>query len=380
LRGIYKEVIDWINQAAGKKVSVDIPSGLNADNGEVGSVAVRADLTVTMELRKIGLIVYQGMTCTGELEVVDIGIPREVVSNNRADTYVVREEDVRRILPSRTPRAHKHSVGKIFILAGSRGLTGAAAMASSSAMRAGAGAVVLGTPVSVYPILAKKVTEVMVEPLPETPDGTLAASSYDIIQKHLQWADILILGPGISRNSETSELVWQLVSQCDKPMLIDADGLNILSQKLSILKKHGRKEIIITPHTGELSRLIGMPSEEIERDRVEIARKVARQFTLTLVLKGAPTVTASEDGKVYINSTGNPGMATAGSGDVLAGLIGGLWAQGMKRTEAAYAGVFLHGLAGDRARQVFGEKSLMATDIQEQLPKVLLDLEGGQCG
>ncbi|MBI4547896.1 MAG: NAD(P)H-hydrate dehydratase [Ignavibacteriae bacterium] len=374
-RGVYKDVIEKMNTLEGTRISIDIPSGVNADNGVVENVAVKANLTVTMGLKKIGLIIGKGKEHAGAVEVADISMPREVIEKTASQTFIISVEDVRGVLPKRSFDAHKHSVGKIFVLAGSRGLTGAAAMTSSSAMKAGAGAVILGTPSSVYPILAKKLTEVMVEPLDETSEGSVSLSAYEQIQKHVRWADVVIVGPGLSRDSETQQLVWKIVSTIDKPLLIDADGLNALAENILVLKRHKSKDVIITPHTGELSRLIGLPSEDIERNRVEIARTVAEQFKLTLVLKGAPTVTASERGEVYINSTGNPGMATAGSGDVLAGLIGGLWAQGMTRTDAAYAGVFIHGLAGDMARDTYGEKSLMAMDIQSYLPEAIQRVE-----
>ena len=216
----------------------------------------------------------------------------------------------------------------------------------------------------------------MVDPLPDTKEGTLSLEAYDKIMNHLKWADLMICGPGISRNRETCQLIWRLISEYNKRILIDADGLNNLSEKISFLKNHASREIIITPHTGELSRLTGLSSMEIDKNRVTIARQIAKQFKLTLVLKGAPSVTASEDGNVYINSTGNPGMASAGMGDVLAGLIGGLWAQGMKRTEAAYVGVYLHGRAGDLAKNKYGEKSLLAMDVQDFLPKSILEIEG----
>ncbi len=375
VRESYKSVIEWINKTDAKKVSIDIPSGVNADNGEVSNVAVKADLTVTMALKKIGLITGKGMSYAGKVEVVDISMPKEIVTLQKPATFIVHGEDVRKVLPTRSLNAHKHSVGKIFVLAGSTGFTGAAAMTASTAMKAGAGAVVLGTPKSVYPIIAKKLTEVMVEPLPDTEEGTLSLAAYDKILNHLKWADLLICGPGISRNQETCQLIWRLILEYNKKILIDADGLNNLSEKISFLKNHTSREIIITPHTGELSRLTGLSSTEIEKNRVTIARQIAKQFRLTIVLKGASTITASEDGNVYINSTGNPGMASAGMGDVLAGLIGGLWAQGMNRTEAAYVGVYLHGYAGDMAKNKYGEKSLLAMDVQGFLPKSILEIE-----
>ncbi len=377
LKGKYKSLVEWANALPAKRVSIDIPSGVNADSGVAEGTAFKSDLTVTMAFKKIGLTLNEGRTYIGELEVVDIGVPSNLEIVGNYQTFIVHQKDVQAKLPVRSFNAHKHSVGKIFVLAGSVGLTGAAAMASESAMRAGAGAVILGTPKTVYPMLAKKLTEVMTEPLDATKDGSVSELSLPLIEKHFQWADVVILGPGLSRNEETKCLIQKLVSTSNKRMLIDADGLNAIAENPSCLKKRKAKEVILTPHTGELSRIIKLSSEEIEKNRVEIARKVAREFKVTLVLKGAPTVTATQNGKVFINSSGNPGMATAGSGDVLAGVIAGLWGQGLSAEEAAWTGVFLHGKAGDISKAKFGEKSLLATDIQQHLPEAFRQVELG---
>lgn len=371
----YSKVIDWINKQPSRVISIDIPSGIDASTGEVFKNAVKANLTITMGHKKIGLVCGSGASVAGSVRVADISVPDDVKPETSVKSYLIDAADVRNVLPVRPKNAHKHSVGKVFVLAGSTGYTGAAALASRSALRAGAGTVVLGTPKSVYPILAKKLTEVMVQPLPDTDDGSLNLDAYKAISKHIAWADLIICGPGISRNEETCRLIWQIVSECAKPMLIDADGLNNLSEKISLLKNHRCSDIIITPHTGELARLTGISADSIEKNRIAVARQVARQFRVTLVLKGAPTVVADPGGKLYINTTGNPGMATAGMGDVLAGLIGGLWAQGMNRTDAAYSGVFLHGYAGDLANQKFGEKSLLAEDVEELIPLSFLEIE-----
>lgn len=359
----YNKVIEWMNNARIPVVAVDMPSGINADNGEATGVAVRARLSVTMGLRKIGLIVGKGHEHAGTIVVQSIGVPDQIVREQQFQTFLVDRIDVGRVLPRRPFDAHKHSIGKIFVLAGSRGLTGAAAMVSLAAMRMGAGAVVLGTPKSVYPILAKKLTEVMVEPLEETAEGSLGPAAVRSIEKFLDWADVVVIGPGVSRHVETQQLVRNLVGTLNKPLVLDADGLNALAENIDVLRKKKSTGMILTPHSGELSRLIKKSAEEIERDRVSIARATARKFEVTLVLKGAPTVTATSDGYVFVNSTGNPGMATAGSGDILAGMIAALWAQRLKAAEACYCGVFLHGLAGDIAKGEYGERGLLATDI-----------------
>ena len=370
-----RKAIEWINHSQAIKVAVDVPSGIDSRNGMVGNVAVEADLTITMGFKKTGLLIGKSKAYTGRLETADIGVFCRLPSEFKSNTFVVGAKDLKESLPARPFDAHKHTVGKVFVLAGSRGLTGAAAMASESALRAGAGAVVLGTPQSVASLLARKLTEVMVEPLDETSKGSLGIQAMRNAERHIQWADVVVIGPGISRDRQTKQFVWDILRDIDKPMLIDADALNAISEKKLVLKQRKSKNIIITPHTGELSRLIKKKSVEIDANRIDICREVAGEFELTLVLKGSPTVTGSPSGDVYVNPTGNPGMATAGSGDVLSGFIAGLWAQGIDQTVAAYCGVYLHGLAGDVAREKFGEKSLMALDIQRMLPEAIIRTE-----
>ncbi|HUL44137.1 MAG TPA: NAD(P)H-hydrate dehydratase [Bacteroidota bacterium] len=377
VRGIYKDVIDWMNRSHARSISVDLPSGVDADNGRVGNVAVEADLTVTIGMQKIGLIIGDGRTYAGRVEAVNMGIPAAIFPPVSRTAFLVDRGQVRRNIPARPLSAHKHSVGKIVVIAGSNGLTGAAAMTSQSAMRSGAGSVILCTPASVYPILARKLTEVMVEPYSETPQGTLALGSYQDLLKRISWADIVVLGPGLSRNKETEELIQKLVARIELPLLIDADGLNAFSGKRNLLAQHRSREVIITPHSGELSRLTGVSSAEIDSGRVEYARTSAKKFRVTVVLKGAPTVTSSESGIAYINSTGNPAMATAGMGDVLSGCIAGLWGQGMNRTEAAYSGVFIHGLAGDFCNGKLGDRGLLSTDVQNILPEIIREVMRG---
>jgi NAD(P)H-hydrate epimerase len=201
-------------------------------------------------------------------------------------------------------------------------------------------------------------------------------AAVEAARRHIRWADVVILGPGLSRDPETGRFIRELIDGCEKPMLIDADGLNGVAEEVTLLKRRGNRETIITPHTGEFSRLTGMASAEIERTRSRAAGELARRLSLTVVLKGAPTLTASEEGPLYVNSNGNPGMATAGSGDILSGVIGALWAQGLGRAEAAFCGVFVHGRAGDLSRDELGEKGMMAMDICRNVPRALLELEG----
>jgi NAD(P)H-hydrate epimerase len=371
VRGEYEKAIRWMNESDAKVIAVDIPSGVNADNGRVENIAVAADATVTMGLRKIGLLVHPGRECSGSVHVVDIEIPKIVYQRSGIRTWYVQRTDVRRMLPRRPLDAHKHSVGKIFVLAGSRGLTGAAVMSCNSAMRAGAGAVVLGIPKSLLPIVSKKLTEVMPNPLEETEDQSVSRRAIPEINRFVSWSDLVVLGPGLGRNKETEEVILELIETIKNPLLIDADGLNALAIDPKIVKKR-KAETILTPHTGELSRITKLPSDEIEENRVAVARSESKALNSYLVLKGAPTVVGTPSGDVFINSTGNPGMATAGAGDVLTGTIAALWGQHISAAEASVCGVYLHGLAGDLAKEKYGEMGLTATDIIEALPRAIM--------
>lgn len=248
-------------------------------------------------------------------------------------------------------------------------------MCVQAAMKAGAGAVILGVPKSIHGALLRKVTEVMVTPLDETSEGTVSAKAVEAIREKIQWADVVVIGPGLSRNPETQELAVGLIPEIMRPVVIDADGLNAVASDISILRRR-RHDTILTPHVGELSRLLGESGNQIELHRVEIAGKSAQKLRCTIALKGAPTVTGTPGGETYVNSTGNPGMATAGTGDVLTGMIAGLVGQGMPPEKATYSGVFLHGMAGDIAAEKLGERSLLALDILEHIPHTFKVLAG----
>lgn len=366
--------IQWTNRKNSFVASVDICSGANASTGIVGGEAVRANLTVTMGLAKVGHYVGDGRDHSGEVVVADISIPKTVLDSGDVDTYRVVGDDVRVSLPKRPLRAHKYSVGKIFVLAGSRKFTGAPFMCAQAAMRIGAGAVILGTPKSVQPALARRFTEVMIAPLDETSDGSLSLLAYEPIIERVGWADVVVVGPGLSRTPETQELIQKIISQIKKPVVLDADALFAVATNPKILMRRS-SPTILTPHTGELSAIIGQEVSNVEMLRLDVARAAARRLRCLVSLKGSPTVTATPGGKVYLNSTGNPGMATIGSGDVLTGVIAGLLGQGMLPAEAAYSGVFVHGLSGDLAASKLGQRSVMALDILDRIPDALKVLE-----
>jgi NAD(P)H-hydrate epimerase len=371
-------LVEWINKQSVPVFSVDIPSGLNATTGVVENIAVHAHHTITFGLRKSGLLLNSGKELSGSVVVADIGIPKSVTeSKTLSRTFLVDSADVRAELPRRPLTAHKYSVGKVFVIAGSKGLTGAAALCATSALRAGAGAVLLGTPEAVYPTMMRKLTEVMVMPLPSTEEGTISENSFDVLQPKLAWADVVVVGPGLSRNAQTQSVVLRILKEYSGRILLDADGLYAAaSAGLDTLRK-SKAEIILTPHSGEFGNLVRKKSVEVDRNRIDFPRALAKQLRKTVILKGAPSITATMDETAYVNSTGNPGMATIGSGDVLSGVIAALWAQGCSAATAAYSGVYLHGLAGDLAKEEFGERSLIAGDIISYLPKAFSTVECG---
>lgn len=278
--------------------------------------------------------------------------------------------DIRKLLPKRRPDTHKGDYGHVFVIAGSAGMTGAAALASMGALLSGSGLVTLGIPKSLNPIMEAKLTEVMTKPLPETDDQTLSEGAFSRIIKFAEKVNCVAIGPGLSRNSGTEKLVKELVVSLDKPMVLDADGINALEGNASILSS-AKAPIVITPHPGEMARLVSLSREAIIKAKEKVAKNFASKYNVVCVLKGHRTVVAGPKGKVYVNFTGNPGMASGGVGDVLTGMIASLIGQGIKPFDAAKLGVFLHGLAGDLAAKEKGEISLIASDILGKLPAAI---------
>jgi NAD(P)H-hydrate epimerase len=331
-----------------------------------------------MGLPKRGNLIHPGAELTGQLEVADIGFPLSVIDAQNVRINWTRPSDAARILPSRSPHSHKGTYGRVFVAAASTGMTGAAALTSAGALRVGAGLVTLGTPKSLNPILEVKLTEAMTVPLPETAEGSLALEAKShIIETVARTKSVLAIGPGLSQHPETVALVHSLISESNTPTVIDADGINALSKSKDILSSLS-PQTVLTPHPGEMARLIGGTVEMLERDRIGIAQRFAETHNVTLVLKGAPTVIAGGNGEVWINSTGNAGMATGGMGDVLTGLIAGLMAQKASPFDAAVLGVYLHGLAGDIVAESIGMHGLMAGDVLNNVPKAI-KLCGAPC-
>jgi len=377
VEGLFAEAINLINQLQRPVVSIDIPSGLHADSGQVLGTCVQASLTVTMGIPKRGLAVYPGAKYCGTLVIIDISLPTRLVEESPIQDFWIEGKDLKPLLAPRDPEAHKGDFGHLFVISGSPGKTGAAAMVCQAALRVGAGLVTLGIPQSLHPILAAKLTEAMTELLPETPAHTLSRSARGKIHELLNRKAALAIGPGISLHPETQDLVRDLVADSNLPMVIDADGLTALVGHLDLLHPKGEKTIL-TPHPGEMARLMKMTVPEIQANRIELARRFATEHRTHLVLKGASSIIASPNGDIFVNPTGNPAMATGGMGDILTGMIGGFLAQGYPPLEAAQLGVYLHGLAGDFMAFHKGPRGLIATDLLAAIPRLIDSLMVGK--
>ena len=369
--GIYREAIDLINSVEKPVIAVDIPSGLQADTGAILGRAIRATLTVTCGLPKLGLYVDAGIDRAGIIRVVDIGIPSAYVDAIESHTLLLTRDSAFHALPERAPSSHKGTFGHAGIIAGSVGKTGAAALAARAALRVGAGLVTVATPSSVNDVLEAKLLEAMTMPLPETKARTLARSGLDRVLAFMQARTAIAIGPGLSTHPETVELVQSLMKHLDRPSVLDADALNAMTGRASLLTEC-KTPPILTPHPGEMARLeIDATPQTVNADRIGTARRFARERGVFIVLKGARTVVARPDGLVAICPTGNPGMATAGTGDVLTGMIVGLLAQRVPPWEAACAATYFHGSAGDLAAQHLGQPGMVASDLIAQIPYAL---------
>ena len=365
-------IIELINSSSLPVVAVDVPSGLEADTGKVGGVCVKASATVTFGLPKVGMLLEQGADACGQLIVADISLPCPLLQSDENKKELLDEELIGRWMPRRRITAHKGDCGRVLVAAGSTGMIGAAILTATACLKTGAGLVTLAVPEDVHSIVSGRVPEVITLPLPAE-NGTLTAEAASVILEKLQNADVLAVGPGLSMNPNITEMMLRLLPEADKPLVLDADALNALAGNTHIMSELNTPAVL-TPHPGEMARLWGISAAEVQQQRLDITLKSAEQWGCTVLLKGAPTLIASPDGELYVNSTGNPGMATAGSGDVLTGVIAGLIAQGMPVHRAAAAGAYLHGLAGDKGSKQLGVYSLMAGDIINYLPDAINDM------
>ena len=364
VEGVYADMIHLINTAKKPVVSVDIPSGINGDTGDVMGIAVNADHTVTFGLPKLGNLLYPGFGHCGKLHVSHISFPPEMLDhlNIHLTPHIP--------LPTRNPDFHKGDFGHLLCIAGASGYYGAPYFAAMSFLKAGGGYSRLATPKSMVPHLAQKGSEIVFIPQAETDSGSISLENKDALLSLCDKMDMVVIGPGVSLNDETKELVKIIVETVKKPLLIDGDGITAICENPGILKQR-TADTILTPHMGEMSRLTGQPISDIKKNRVDILQQTAKEFNAVIVLKGAHSLIGCPDQQVFINMSGNAGMASAGSGDVLTGTIAAMMMSGLCVKDAVCKGVFLHGLSGDLAASEKGEDGMTAQDILDYLPRAV---------
>ena len=381
--GLFQAAIELLNDYAARSplIAVDIPSGLASDSHELIGPAARACLTVTFTAPKPASVLPPASDYNGELVVAEIGSPDELILSAGSKLNLIEPAMIAGWLAAsrRRSSANKGDVGKVLIIAGSRGKTGAACLAGEAAMRSGCGLVTIATPAASQTVVSSRaIPECMTEALAETESGAVAREAFDRVMELASARDVLAIGPGLGSTDEsTRDFVRRVVTRAERPMVIDADGLNALAPWTRDIRPAAESLLILTPHPGEMSRLINKPIDEVVRNRVEIARNFATEHGVVLVLKGSRSLIAAPDGEVYVNPTGNAGMATGGAGDVLTGLIAGLVAQRRDdMLEATLAAVYLHGLAGDIAASRVGMRAMIASDITAHLGDAFIEAGG----
>ncbi len=367
VKGYFKTIIDYINRLNKPVLAVDMPSGLNSDTGQPCGTCICAAATATFAYAKTGHMVYPGADYIGNLKIVDIGIPPHIAAAVRPSHFLITARLIRSHLMPRPADAHKGSTGHLLVVAGSTGKTGAAAMTSMSALRTGAGLVTLAAAESLNPALEGRMLEAMTAPLPESDNGVLGKSAFDAIQKELSGKRCLAIGPGLGQAAETKDLIRKIIRQSEIPLVVDADGLNNLAGEVELLTE-ATAPIILTPHPGEMARLLDTEVRKVQQNRIKCSREFSVRHKVHVVLKGAGTIIAHPDGRVYINPTGNAGMASGGMGDVLTGVIAGLIVQGLTPEAACHAGVYLHGAAADSLVEAMGPYGYLAGDVMKTIP------------
>jgi hydroxyethylthiazole kinase-like uncharacterized protein yjeF len=370
--GLYSDVIELINKSGKMVFSADIPSGVAGDTGKIKGVAIKADYTVTYGLPKIGNMLYPGFEQCGKLYVTHISFP----------PYLYDSEDLRieinhtARLPERDKDGHKGSFGQVLFIAGASSYFGAPYFAALSFLKAGGGYSRLAAPRSVTPFIANRGNEIVFVPQEETSSGSISLRNKDALLELSEAMDMVVLGPGLSLDEETQQLTRELAREIKKPLLIDGDGITALCKDLQIIKKR-EAETILTPHPGEMSRITGKSIKEIDHNKIPILQRSSKDLNAIIVLKGAHSLIGYPDGKVFINVSGNSGMATAGSGDVLTGTIAAMYGLGLSLEDAVGKGVFIHGFSGDLASDDIGEDGITAQDILDYLSlAVKMEREG----
>ncbi len=367
--GISYDVISEINENSSYTLSVDVPSGINSDSGEICGICVKAHKTVTFAAYKVGMLMFPAADFVGEVTVADISIPDHIIEGQGLCINVTDDSLVRENLPRRADNSHKGDYGKVLVVAGSEGLSGAAYLSSQSAVISGSGLVTLALPASLNAAMEAKTTEVMTMPVADI-YGHISSDACEAVLKKLEGADAVLIGPGLGRSSDAAKVIKAVLEASGVPVIIDADGINAVAQNMDVLSDC-TCPVIFTPHTAEMSRLTGLDAEYIEENRLMVSKEFAEEYGVTLILKGHHTVVTGQDGEQYINITGNPGLATGGSGDVLAGITASMAARGINETKAAAMAVYIHGTAGDIAKRKYGEESVTATSVMENIPCAL---------
>ena len=372
IRGDAITAVEWMNQSSAPTVSADIPSGVETDTGRVLGCAVRADVTVTFSMAKLGHFVGDGALHTGRLVIHDIGIPADLMETMAVEAHAIDARLVKSWLPERPADGHKGTFGKCYILAGATGYTGAPVLASRAAVRSGTGLVFLGVPREIYPIVAVKSDEAMPSPLPCDEQGKLTEEALVPVLEKMAGCDSALIGPGLSLSEDMQRLVSGIMDTVQYPLVLDADGINAIAGHMDVLYRRRGCPTLLTPHDGEFARLGGDLSDG---DRVTAARRFSMTYGCLLILKGHRTIVSLPDGEVFVNTTGNAGMAKGGSGDVLAGILVSLLAQSMHPVKAAVCAVWIHGRAGDLCKARLSERAMTPTDVIGAMPEVFLELE-----
>lgn len=375
LSGLYQTVVDDMNAAPTPVVSIDLPSGLSADTPEAIGPAVDATLTVTLAAPKLSLVLPPGELLAGTLVIADIGIPSSVIAGIEGPwVELLTKESMRSLVQARTQQSHKGDYGHVLVVAGSPGKTGAAVLAGRAALRSGAGRVTVAAPASCLPLIVPHGPEFMTLALAEDASGLVDESAADAVLRFS--ADVIAVGPGLGRSAGVRAFVHALVEQCAVPLVLDADAVVAFSGEPDRLLTRDGEDLILTPHPGEMAALTGLSIEEVQANRLAVARDFASTHRAHVILKGHRTIVASPEGQTFINLTGNAGMATAGTGDVLTGAVAAWTGQLLDAEAACQLAVYLHGLAGDLAEADEGEVGLIAGDVVARLGDAVLELTG----
>lgn len=368
------DVLDYFNSINAVRIACDVPSGVSAMNGCCSPCVLKCDYTVTFGATKIGTLLFPAREFCGEIIVGDIGIPQKAYQSSEKSITLLDVDYVKNAIPKRSPNSHKGNFGKLLSICGSRNFPGAAALSAMSALRCGVGIFTLASVKSVTQALSSAIFEATYLSLDEDKNGQLVLSDLDEILSASKTASVLLIGCGLGKSAEISELVAKIIENAECPIILDADGINAILDRIDILR-NTKASIILTPHPGELARLLDIGTKEVLEKRVELSAKLSREYGVTVVSKGAGTVIACPDGELFVSTTGNAGLSRGGSGDVLAGMIASFAAQKIPPKQAACCGVFLHGLAADKAAQKLSMQGMLPTDLINELPLLFKEID-----